>query len=106
MEGQLVIDVPEQQLIEFCHRWKVIEFALFGSVLREDFQPESDIDVLVTFTPETHWSLFDLVTMENELAKLLGNKVDLVERPALERSANYIRRKSILDTMEIIYAAG
>lgn len=106
MEQQLVINVPEQQLIEFCHRWKVIEFALFGSVLREDFQPDSDIDVLVTFTPKTHWSLFDLVTMQNELETLLGNKVDLVERPALERSANYIRRKSILDTMEIIYAAG
>jgi len=106
MEGQLVIDVPEQQLKEFCHRWKVIEFALFGSVLREDFQPDSDIDVLVTFSPDTHRSLFDLVTMQYELETLLGNKVDLVERPALERSANYIRRKSILDTMEIIYAAG
>jgi len=106
MEGQFVIDVPEQQLIEFCHRWKVIEFALFGSVLREDFQPESDIDVLVTFTPDTHWSLFDLVTMQNEMEALLGSKVDLVERPALERSANYIRRKAILGHMEIIYAAG
>ena len=106
MEGQLVIDVPEQQLIEFCHRWKVIEFALFGSVLREDFQPDSDIDILVTFGPETHWSLFDLVNIQVELEKLLGSNVDLVERPALERSANYIRRKSILDTMEIIYAAG
>ena len=106
MEGQLMIDVPEQQLLEFCHRWKVIEFALFGSVLRADFQPESDIDVLVTFAPDTHWSLFDLVTIQNELEALLGSKVDLVERLALEKSENYIRRKSILDTMEIIYAAG
>ena len=105
MEQQFVIDVPEQQLIKFCQRWKVIEFALFGSVLRQDFQPESDIDVLVTFAPETHWSLFDLVTMQDELEALLGSKVDLVERPALERSANYIRRNSILDSMEIIYAA-
>jgi len=106
MERQLMIDVPEGQLLEFCHRWKVIEFALFGSVLRADFQPESDIDVLVTFAPETHWSLFDLVTIQTELETFLGSKVDLVERPALERSENYIRRKAILDTMEIIYAAG
>jgi predicted nucleotidyltransferase len=106
MERQSVIDFHEQQLHEFCHRWKVTEFALFGSILNEDFNPESDIDILVTFSPETHWSLFDLVTMQNELETILGNEVDLVERSALERSANYIRRKSILDSMEIIYAAG
>jgi len=106
MEGQLVIDVPEQQLKEFCHRWNLIEFAFFGSILREDFQPDSDIEVLVTFSPDTHRSLFDLVTMQYELETLLGSKVELVERPALERSPNYIRRKSILDTMEIIYTAG
>ena len=106
MEQQLKIDVPEGQLLEFCHRWNVIEFALFGSVLRTDFQPDSDIDVLVTFASDTHWSLFDLVTIQNELESVLGSKVGLVERSALERSENYIRRKAILEHMEIIYAAG
>ena len=80
--------------------------SLFGSVLREDFGSESDIDVLVTFAPDAHWGLFDLVKMEHELEAILGREVDLVERSAIEHSENYIRRKSILQNQEVIYAAG
>ena len=100
------VRIPSRDLDELCHRWKVSELALFGSALREDFDDESDIDVLVSFAPGTRWSLFDLVTMQSELETLFGRPVDLVERSAIEASQNYIRRKSILSNMEILYAAG
>ena len=79
--------------------------ALFGSVLREDFSPTSDVDVLVSFMPEATWGLFDLVTMQEELEAMLGREVDLVSRAAVEQSENYIRRGQILSTLEIIYTA-
>jgi uncharacterized protein len=100
------IEISSEQIADYCRRWKITEFGLFGSVLRDDFQPESDIDVLVTFAPEASWSLFDLVAMENELSQLLKREVDLVEREAVVRSPNYIRRKNILKSAQVIYAAG
>jgi predicted nucleotidyltransferase len=80
--------------------------AIFGSALREDFGPDSDIDILVSFSADARWGLFDLVRMEEELEALLGRAVDLVPRVAVEQSENYIRRKSILDNAEVVYAAG
>jgi len=81
------------------------EFSLFGSVLREDFRADSDVDVLVSFAPDTHWTLFDLVHMEDELQEIFGRRVDLVIRESVERSENPIRRRSILSTAQRIYAA-
>jgi predicted nucleotidyltransferase len=101
---KLQIAVPEDKIADFCRRWQITELALFGSVVRDDFHPESDIDVLATFAPNTRWSLFDLVTMEHELEDILGREVDLVQRSAVEQAENYIRRKSILDNAETIYA--
>jgi predicted nucleotidyltransferase len=100
------IQIPFKQIEGFCCRWKIKEFALFGSVLREDFRPDSDIDVLVTFAADAHWSLFDLVSMQEELKHILGREVDLVERRSVERSENYIRRRHILQSQEPIYVAG
>lgn len=100
------IAVPPQKIAEFCRRWKVTEFSLFGSVLRDDFRPDSDVDVLVTFAPGSRVGLFDLVRMEDELKSLFGRDVDLVERVAIEKSENYIRRKSILSNAQVIYATG
>jgi len=97
------IDIPQKQVAEFCQRWKIREFALFGSVLREDFHPESDVDVLVTFAPDSAWTLFDHVDMQDELSLLLGRKVDLVSRRGIERSRNYRRRQAILDSARAIY---
>jgi len=98
------IPIPHEAIRAFCARWQIREFCLFGSVLREDFGPESDVDVLVTFADDASWGLFDLVHMEDELAELLGRKVDLVTRPAVEESPNWIRRKHILGHLETIYA--
>jgi predicted nucleotidyltransferase len=94
--------VPKDKIADFCRRWKVAEFALFGSVLREDFSPDSDIDVLVTFDPNAHHSLFELVRMEEELEAIFGRKVDLVEKAGIR---NPFRRHEILKSLEIVYAA-
>ncbi len=101
--GEIQIDLPMARIVEFCKRWKIVEFALFGSVLRDDFRPDSDIDVLVTFAPDAEWSLFDFVHAEDELGALFGRKVDLVERTAVEKSRNYIIRKAILRSARPIY---
>lgn len=99
------IDIPATQLAEFCDRWKISELALFGSALRADFRPDSDVDLLVTFAAGAHWSLLDHVRMQDELSRLLGRAVDLVSRKGIERSRNYIRRKAILGSAEVIYGA-
>lgn len=100
------VTIPTDKISDFCRRWKVTELALFGSALRRDFSPDSDVDLLVSFAPEARWSLFDLVVMEGELEAMLGRDVDLVERTAVEQAENYIRRRSILSSVEVIYAAG
>ncbi|HET9228238.1 MAG TPA: nucleotidyltransferase family protein [Thermoanaerobaculia bacterium] len=104
--SELPIQLPEAEIERFCRRWKISELSLFGSVLRDEFRPDSDVDVLVSFGPDARWSLFDVVRMEEELQEILGRKVDLVERVAVERSENYIRRKSILSYLVPVYAAG
>jgi len=107
MMRDLILKIlPQEALSLFCRQWKIRELALFGSVLREDFGPQSDIDVLVTFEPDADWSLLDHVRAQQELEALLGREVDLVSRRAIERSVNWIRRKAILETAETIYAAG
>lgn len=99
------VTIPADKISDFCRRWKMTELALFGSALRGDFGPDSDVDVLVSFAPEARWSLFDLVVMEDELGAILGRDVDLVERTAVEQAENYIRRRSILNNLKVIYAA-
>jgi uncharacterized protein len=96
---------PLREVEDFCRRWRIVELSVFGSVLRPDFRPDSDIDLLVRFAPEARWSLFDHVRMERELGEILGREVDLVSRSAVERSPNWIRRKEILSTARTFYAA-
>ena len=94
------IPIPTEQLEEFCHRWKIAELRVFGSAFREDFRPDSDLDLLVRFGPGADWSLLDHVAMEEELAGIVGRRVDLVSQRAIERSSNWIRRKAILESAE------
>jgi predicted nucleotidyltransferase len=98
------IALPEETLHDFCQRWGIREFALFGSVLRDDFRPDSDIDVLVRFHEDVHRTLYDLSTMTDELEVIFGHKVDILTRKSIENSPNYIRRKEILSTLQVIYA--
>lgn len=95
--------IPERELHDLCQRWQVRELSLFGSVLRDDFGPDSDIDVLVSFQEDAPWSLWDLTTMQDELSALLGRPIDLVEREGLR---NPFRRERILSTRRVMYVAG
>ena len=102
---ELKITIPRDQIVDFCQRWKIVELSLFGSVLRDDFRPDSDIDILVTFAPDATWTLLDHVDMQDELRTLFGRNVDLVSRRGIERSRNKIRRQAILDSAQVYYAA-
>ena len=94
------ISVPRKPLEDFCRRWRVTELSLFGSTVRGDVRPDSDVDVLLTLEEGAPWSLFDLVTMQDELQTIFGRPVDLVEREALR---NPYRRHAILATREVLY---
>lgn len=96
------LGIDQDRITAFCHKWRITEFALFGSVLRDDFGPESDVDVLVSFEPEAPWSLWDLIDMKYELQEIFGRDVDLVEKKALR---NPFRRKAILSTHQVIHGA-
>lgn len=102
MSTQLKISISQAEIDSFCRRWKVKELALFGSVLRDDFGPKSDVDMLVEFADSAEWSLFDFVKMSDELQAMIGRRVDLVVKRSLR---NPFRRATILSSKEIIYAA-
>jgi predicted nucleotidyltransferase len=100
------LSLPQEQIAEFCRKWHVSEFALFGSVLRDDFRPDSDVDVLVSFPSyEATPSLFDHVEMQDELVEIFGRPVDLVSKKAIEESTNRFRKAAILDSAQVVYAA-
>ncbi|MDE0434170.1 MAG: nucleotidyltransferase family protein [Bryobacterales bacterium] len=99
------IDIPPDEIAAFCKRWQITELALFGSVLRDDFGPDSDVDVLVQFGEEARHTLFELDDMELELEEIFGREVDLVSRRGVEASRNYIRRKAILNSAQVIYGS-
>jgi len=101
----LQIHFSKQALEAFCRRWRIQELSIFGSALRADFGPESDVDVLVVFEPGARWTFQDWLQMIQELEAIFGRKVDLVERRLVEQSKNYIRRKHILSHLERIYVA-
>ncbi|MCD4686603.1 MAG: nucleotidyltransferase domain-containing protein [Anaerolineae bacterium] len=103
--AQVQIDLPMEAIAAFCRKWQLVEFALFGSVLRPDFNPESDIDVLVTYGPDAAQTLDNLLAMADELEALFEREVDLLDRHTVERSRNYLRRRAILGSTRTIYAA-
>ena len=104
MEISCAIVLPHSEIAAFCDRWQIAELFLFGSALRDDFRPDSAIDLLVAFAPEADWSLLDHVRMQQELEQVLGREVDLVSKRAIEQSPNWIRRQEILSTAQLIYA--
>jgi uncharacterized protein len=100
------IDLPTEKIAEFCDRWQVIELALFGSVLRNDFRLDSDIDVMVQFHPDAHPTFSTLDRMEEELKTIFHRDIDLITRQGIETSRNYLRRREILSSAQVIYATG
>ncbi|RMG64659.1 MAG: DNA polymerase subunit beta [Calditrichaeota bacterium] len=99
------LQYSQEALEAFCKRWRIKELSIFGSAIREDFHPDSDVDVLVVFEPEASWSFRDWLQMIRELEGIFGRKVDLVERRMVEQSKNYIRRRHILNHLERVYVA-
>jgi uncharacterized protein len=95
-------NIPPDKIEAFCRKWRVVEFALFGSILRDDFRPDSDVDIVVELAPDAPWSLFEWVEMIDELKAIFGRQVDLVEKTAI---TNPFRRKAILGSREVVYAA-
>ena len=102
----VAIDLPMEKIVEFCDRWKVTEFAVFGSVVRDDFRPDSDVDVMVQFHPDAHPTFGSLDQMEAELKTICNREVDLITRQGIETSRNYLRRHEILSSAQVIYATG
>jgi len=102
----LAISLPIEKIQLFCQHWQIQELAVFGSVLREDFQlNKSDVDFLAVFKPSFRWSLLDRVRMESELEVMLARPVDLLDREEVEQSPNWLRRQAILESAKVIYAA-
>jgi uncharacterized protein len=93
------------QLDKFCQKWQIQELSLFGSILREDFQADSDIDFLVTYQPTAKRGLLEKIKMKEDLSSLVRREVDLVSKKAIERSSNWLRRSNILNSAEVIYVA-
>jgi len=94
------LGIAPAAIAALCRKWKVQRLALFGSSVRDDFRPDSDVDVAVSFDPESHWGLWDIVVMQEELQALFGRDVDIVEMEAIE---NPIRRKIISESMRMVY---
>ena len=97
--------LPQDELRAFCDRWGLRELSLFGSALRPDFGPDSDLDFLFTLRPDARIGLLDLARMEQELTAIVGRRVDLVSRRSVERSENWIRRRSILESALVVVDA-
>ena len=96
------LSLPKEKIEEFCLRWKIVEFSLFGSALREDFDLDSDVDILVSLSEDADLDLYDWIAMIEELEEIFGREVDLVEKSTLR---NPFRRNAILTKREIIYAS-
>lgn len=100
------LELSQDELVAYCERWRIVEMSLFGSVLRDDFGPDSDVDVLVRFRPGVMRRYADVIAMEEELADMFGRQVDLIDyRAIVDWSDNYIRRKAILESARVIYGA-
>ena len=100
--SQSAISLPRKQIVEFCQKWKIEQFYLFGSVLRNDFRVNSDVDVMVQFAVGARWG-FEIVEMKQELEKIFKRKVDLLTKKSIEQSDNWIRKQEILATAQLIY---
>ena len=97
------LDFETAKIAQICQQWQIVELALFGSVLRTDFNLDSDIDVLVSFAEDAKVTFFDLDTIEQQLSKLFNRPVDVVTKRAIEQSQNWLRKKNILENAQIIY---
>jgi predicted nucleotidyltransferase len=95
--------IPKSKIANFCRRWRIVKLSVFGSILRKDYKPDSDLDILVEFSHNADWGLLDHVLMQQELEKLLNRNVDLVSEKAIRSSHNWIRTEEILNSARLIF---
>ena len=105
MNNEPRIPIDKGKIAAFCKKWKIVEFSLFGSVLTDEFRSDSDVDVLVEFSDDAKWGMWDLYDMEEDLKAIVGRDIDLVTRRSIVRSDNYLMRDSILSGASTFYAA-
>ena len=106
VDAAIALDIDRDAIEAFCRKWRITELSLFASVLRpREFREDSDVDFLATFDDAVRWTLFDLVTMQDELKAIIGRNVDLVEKSVVEQSPNYIRKRHILENLKTFYVA-
>jgi hypothetical protein len=99
------VHLPLAAISQVCQAHRIKTLALFGSAVREDFRADSDVDVLVEFAPDAAPDFAEVVAIQEELERLIGCPVDLLERKSVVQSRNYIRRRAILSQIEPIYVA-
>ncbi|MFH1811249.1 MAG: nucleotidyltransferase domain-containing protein [Pseudomonadota bacterium] len=100
-----LLNIDMSELAELCKRWGISEISMFGSMARHAAGPDSDVDLVVTLPPDAHWSLLDHQRVKLELERMTGRRVDLLTRRAIEHSHNALRRREILSTLKVLYAA-
>lgn len=98
------IELPPEKIADFCRRWSIATLEVFGSVLRDDFRPDSDVDFIAKYLPEANWSLLDRVHMKHELGDMLDRDVDLLNRRALEHGRQTSRAAAILAKAQLLQA--
>ena len=98
------IDLDNAAIREFCRKWNITELSVFGSILRDDFRPDSDVDFLVDYEEDAYWEIEELDEMERQLGTIVGRDVDILNRRTVQKSRNYIKRKHILRTAESVHA--
>jgi len=101
----LRIEIDREKVEAFCKKWKIIELSLFGSVIRDDFREDSDVDVLVRWAEDARWSAFQIFDAEDELSDILGREVDLVTNRSVEEQENWLRKRQILNSAQRYYVA-
>ena len=104
LELKTRIPLPVEAIADLCERHGVERLDVFGSILRDDFRPDSDIDFLVSYDHDAKWDLYDVMEMKVELARTMGRSVDLISRSAIEQSDNRFVKKEVLSTAERVYA--
>lgn len=100
MAHEIFNDLPKDQLENICRQYHVIEVSVFGSALRDDFRPESDIDLLVEFDPAAQIGFFTLIKLQREFSRLFKRTVDLIPKQGLKPAI----RRAVLETAKVIYA--
>jgi len=95
----------EEKIKDFCKKWGISEFSIFGSYIRNELREDSDVDVLISFKDNVKYTLFDMVHIQKELENMFERKVDVITKKGLENSRNHIRKKAIFNEAKLIYAS-